>query len=371
VTYVKNPLIRWLLRHSYGQGGGVAIPSPQVDSFSMPQGKFPAGVGEALHHLSQRYGTWSASRVDIDWCFLIGGPGNGKSEALKTLAHMLGIQLPARTIGQPVPRAIPLEWPKNVQFLSSGLGLAFVNDASIPRNDPFGAGAPGSLFQDLCDGLGFLSGDVPLALFVNVNRGILVEEAGALEGSHPSLASESGVRAAAMIRWLADPPMPDLSAGSSLVETVVAIDPNKPFYGQFRVPLGGSKAQRSLVVHAVFLDVLSLLEPRPGGDRPAVDLSSDKPIAMPYQTIGRLVSTDITRANTTAGELIHSIANAVLWEDGGCKDSQTGELCKAHAICPFAQNARWLQDDSLKNRLLDTLRAVSYTHLTLPTICSV
>src|SRR5579862_3063156 len=87
MSFVTNPLVSWLLSHAYGQGGTVAVPSPAAATFQMPKGEFPAGIDEVLAYLSSQYASWAAETRTLHWCFLVGGPGNGKSEALRTLAE--------------------------------------------------------------------------------------------------------------------------------------------------------------------------------------------------------------------------------------------------------------------------------------------
>ncbi len=76
-----------------------------------------------------------------------------------------------------------------------------------------------------------------------------------------------------------------------------------------------------------------------------------------YRTLGSLVSEAPSRDETTAGRLLGSLVDKALWDEGKCSDRSTGVLCATHQFCPFAQNARWLRDGSLRKRFLDTLRA--------------
>src|SRR5690242_20379257 len=77
----------------------------------------------------------------------------------------------------------------------------------------------------------------------------------------------------------------------------------------------------------------------------------------PYRTRGRLIITAATRNETWAGGLLRILVVTERWQDGGCKNARTGETCHAHADCPCAQNAAWLQNASLRERLLGTMRA--------------
>src|SRR5262249_54910625 len=144
---------------SYGQGGTVAVPLAQgPQPPSMPRGQFPPGIGDVLAHISGRYTSWCTTVKEVDWCFLVGGPGNGKSETLKELAGRLGVSLPGIAAGRRVPRTIPRDWPSAVHVLGSGLGIVLINDGSIPRDNPGGASATPSLFKDLADALERLNG---------------------------------------------------------------------------------------------------------------------------------------------------------------------------------------------------------------------
>jgi hypothetical protein len=353
VSFVRNPMVKWLLDHSYGQGGTVAVPVAQSATMqSMPRGQFPPGISDILTHLSQRYGAWVNTLEEVDWCFLVGGPGNGKSEALRELTGKLGMTLPSPTQGQAVPRTIPQNWPSTAHALASGLEIVLINDASIPRT----GAAPASLFSDLTDALNRISGaGAPVSVFGNVNRGILVEEASTL-GTLP-LPNASDELARSIVRWLAAPRMPVSDPGAaSNIRTVVVPDSTAPEYGQLRVSTHGV-VPRTVVVHVIFLDTLSLLEPTPGRGGPVIDFGSSPPVVAQYQTFGNLVSRDISRDGTTAGDFVTAVSALSRWTDGGCRDPETGTLCQAHETCPFAQNSKWIQTDSLRHRFLDTLRA--------------
>lgn len=349
MSYLLNPLVEWLLSRAYGQGGSVAVPTDGHQAVQVPMGEFPAGIDDVLSHLSQHYHGWTNTQQELDWCFLVGGPGNGKSESLRALAGKLQVSLPARAAGQPVPRVVPSTWPAAAQPIESGLHIAFINDASIPRPDSNNLGGPGSLFLDVCDGL--CSQD-PVAIFGNVNRGILVEEAGMLGPSQ--MTSPAAEVAAAIVRWLAHPAS-DASGSSPGIVTTVSIGQASPFYGQIKVPVPGTS--RTLRIHAVFLDVLSLLEPRPGGNSHVIDFSTEPPLVAEYHTLGSLVNDNITREGTIAGQVLKSVVAQSRWQDGRCLDPATGDLCDAYTTCPFAQNVKWLQSDRLRPRFLDALRA--------------
>jgi hypothetical protein len=372
MSYTTNNFVEWLLTRSYGQGGTVALPTREQSDASV-RGDFPAGVADVLHRLVDRYASWTATqteggRGEVEWCFLVGGPGNGKSEALRYLAGALldgegrDYVLQPRAAGSPVPRVVPLDWPSKAAHLVPGLEIAFLNDASIPRAEALGNGKPGSLLLDLMDGIErLLRNATPVVLFCNVNRGILIEEQNALSRSATLLQKRSGELAASVIRWLVNPPNVEPSTPSVKdlvgVETLVAIDPMKPFYGQFRLSLAVDGASYDVIVHAVFLDVLSLLEPTPGTPGNAIDFSGSPPHVAPYTPFGSFTDGGADRDRTIAGQLLQDFVAPAKWQHGGCINPTDQQLCDAFQVCPLAQNAHWLQEGKLRQRFLDVLRA--------------
>lgn len=359
MSYLSNPLVNWLFSRSYGQGGTVAVPL-SIPATPARRGKFPAGVGDTLERLVDQYSSWQSPPVDgtsVEWCFLVGGPGNGKSEALKDLAEVLMIDLPPKVKGAPAQRVVPSDWPTQAEVVGPDLEIAFINDASIPHPFTLTNGQLGSLFIDVRESLErLLKKKTPIVLFGNVNRGILVEELALLQRI-PSFSSGSERLAGQIIRWLANPPF---QAGawqeSDDIQTLVPLDPGKPYYAQFQVDLIHKGAAHNVVVHVVFLDVLSLLEPTPGSPNRAINFSSGAPIVEAYNTVGGFSGDAVSRETTIAGELLISLLKAEEWEQGGCFDPVNGSLCDAFNRCPFAQNVQWLRNNQLRRRFLDTLR---------------
>lgn len=362
MSFLVNPIVNWLLSHAYGQGGTVAVPYAGPPSV-VPRGPFPSGVQDILNKIASFYAQGAQPGDTIQWCFLVGGPGNGKSEALRELASMLGIPdiLPNKVLGQPVPRTVPRDWQTNPHPLPPNYTVAFVNDASIPRTDADPVNGLGSLFLDLeCAIQRLLGPQSPISLLVNVNRGILVEEANFLERPNAAFESPAGKPATQILRWLANPANSvgehETSALGTLT-TVVPTTSRTPYYGQILLDFGPSESRRKLCVHIVFLDTLSMLEPTPISNGATIDFSVQPPKPTDYNTIGSLRAIDVPRDQTTAGQFVRKIVADEKWANGACKDASTGQLCEAFSTCPFAQNTRWLQDDSLRHRFLDTLRA--------------
>ena len=361
MAFCTNPVVDYHLRHSYGQGGTVAVPTRDADSSQASAarvlGRFPAGVQDVLDRLVDVYAAWTPATngVPLEWCFLVGGPGNGKSEALRELAGALQVDLPLRIGGEPVPRTVPSSWPGQGAVVVSGLQIAFVNDASIPRQDAPGEHRAGSLFLDLRDGVCQLFEDGPaLVMFANVNRGILVEEQRAVDELRTG--EPSAEAASAIIQWLADP-RSHTDASGIPVQATVPVTSTSPYYGQLTAKLTDLGARYDIVVHAVFLDTLSLLEPTPGREGQSIDFSAFPPEAAQYEPLGGLADSRMSRSDTIAGEVTGRVADKSRWDDGACRAEETASICEAHESCPFAQNARWLHDRQLRERFLDTLRA--------------
>lgn len=339
-----NETVRWLLQRARGQGGVVAVPDEATSEFN-PEGDFPPGVQGVLNHLIDGLGGWSGTENSVDWAFLVGGPGNGKSEALRTLASALEVKLPTREPGAPTERSVPDSWPVKGAEIGTGVEVAFINDASVPREDDDPDIGLGSLYKDIRDGLKRLVNGQPLSLFGNINRGILIEEQDRLSGSEDSLPK----LIASIIRWLNDPWRAQAAHGYEIVRPVKA---RSPYYGCIRLEVEEWKVK----VHAVFLDTLSLLEPSPGQDSPSVTIGADGIEVRDYSPFGCLTDEGASRGTTTvAGDFLGLLVEEGSWGDGGCISD--GELCPAFDHCPFAQNAAWARDGKKRNRLLDLFRA--------------
>ncbi len=309
-----------LLRHAYGQAAAVAVPG--ADGTANFLGRFPAGVDELIE-----YAAAGAGVPGVDWFFLVGGPGNGKSRAVHELAARLALELPASPADRPTSRTMPDAWPQSAYRAADGREFVFINDASIER--PSGADGLGGLSADLRDALAAVESGRPLVLFANVNRGILVEE----KADFAHLAPEPVGR---LLDFLAS--------------THNATSGSAPYYRGSSLDLTSGP----LRVHVVSLDVVSLLEPPPGGGASLV-VTPEGILAQPYSTVGELHAAGGPgeRGISVAGELLAGIVAEAEWAE--CSG------CAAAGFCPFQANAAWLRDQDLSLHFLDLLRAAEVT----------
>lgn len=307
-----------LMRHSYGQSAAVAVPGPAAGSGFL--GRFPAGLDNVLDYIRSTAGHPASGPVD--WFFLIGGPGNGKSRAVQQLAAALGIDLPASSAKGPTSRSFPEAWPSDTYVLQHARELVFINDASIDRR--------GGLTGDIGDAFRVVEAGRRLTLFANVNRGVLVDEL-----ARPG----ADERELGLVKFLAG--FRDGPGGA-----------DENYYAHQVVQAGHATVR----VHAISLDVLSLIEPAPGGSS-TVTFEGGEARAARYRTIGSLhqPGRPHVRLKTAAGQLLTDLASKERWADceaGGCP---------AAGQCPFRANATWLRDADLATHYLEALRGAEVT----------
>jgi hypothetical protein len=347
--YAENPNVAWLLSRSYGQGGTVALPvSDSEYRNNSILGQFPAGVEELLGRLEQVANRWTEDQTTLEWCFLVGGPGNGKSEALKQLANIIHLRLPPRQTGEPASRCLPVNWPDETLYVNSGLEFVLINDASIPRRERSGLTSDRSLYLDLNDAVEKCTLGTPLTLFCNINKGILVEELSSLRRKNLQNNSTDEVFEA-LIEWLLNASQ---SPTSSQINVLVPANPQTQYYGQCSFQV----SKWVIKVHAIFLDALSLLEPTPKRDGITINFSGQIPQVSEYRTFGTLGAKRSQREKTIAGDFLTQLTLFERWESGGCIAAD-GNLCQAASLCPFFQNTHWLRNISLARNFLDLLRA--------------
>lgn len=314
----RNDTIQKLLSRAHGGEDAAVVPGMGAIE-DLPKSHPPAGVSETLSFLANRVQS-SSSDSFVEWVFLVGGPGNGKSfELVKLLAH-LGKKIPEVHTRGLAPRGfdVPVE---------AGT-LQVVNDASIPSEEIDTRSNVGSLSFDLREAL--TKRPIP-HLLVNINRGIIVEEAASLpEGQEWSTVRD-------ILRWLHS----ETPGVDSHELTEVNVGAGRDFFRHAHFQSEKYKVR----LYAVSLDKLSLLERVPGEGGEAVSgLGTDRVSTAEYRVMGMA---DASRTDSPAGRLLKSMVEESRFEDVAC-----GE-CPAAEVCPFLSNVRTLRG---KDGLLGVLK---------------
>lgn len=141
-----------LLSKSFG--GGEVAAAPNAAPSSLPVVSFPPGATEARNLLLEDL---RSPQGHLTWIFLVGGPGNGKSELTRQLAAEPVLKADFDPSDEAHQRSYDYQH-------ESGARLRIINDATI-RTD--GRSLVGDLHDALSEGV---------SIIANVNRGILVED---------------------------------------------------------------------------------------------------------------------------------------------------------------------------------------------------
>lgn len=305
-----NDVVSLLLARGHGGGQSANVPTGELPA-AYGDAPAPAGVRDAFERLAVAF---LDPQGATQWVFLVGGPGNGKSHQLQKLYERLGLEPPVNDTGDIARRKY-----------EPHQSLRLINDATIRT------GAPGELSRDLRSAAGEAV-DRALHLVVNVNRGILLEEAAALahgDDWHP---------AASLISWLAGPAReyPDLH------EVPVGGD----YYRRALLDVGEG---RSVAVHAVFMDVLSLLEPLPAPEGACITEQDDGHFKVKRYRVHPL--THQARLESPAGLLLEKLLDEAHHDGGACGN------CGARSLCPIRANVQSLRDANVRLGVLSVLRA--------------
>jgi hypothetical protein len=310
-------IVDWLFERAFGGRQAVAVPGEHKPG---PKGQFPAGVQDVIDHLAA-YAVTAEPGGASQWVFLVGAPGNGKSEALKELAVRIGMPAPTDNPTREAPRDL-------VGDLPSGKRVKLINDASIPR-----AGVPDgtSLAVDLEEAFASVGGGTASLLLANVNRGVLVEEL-----SHDEAEGAAAQLARDVLIWL-----------NRVASGVEAGDPARSYYAHRTFDLEGAVVD----VHAISLDAVSLFEPRPGNGSALSFEDGCAPSVAAYEPTGGIGRPPGSRSASVAADLLEKVTSQGEWPELGC------EGCTASQLCPFNANVAWLREPNLAERFLETARA--------------
>ena len=322
---VINPVVESLLSRSHGGSGAVVVPGISTGG-KLPGAPAPAGVHEAIERLFSQVTRQDPVEI-VDWVFLVGGPGNGKSHQLDLLLSRLkraGVTLTSNNSGT-AGRYFPL-------IENAGKRLRIVNDATIrpPSSKP---ATVGHLAGDLREGIASTPYDF---LLVNANRGVLIEESFEVKGK------ANWEPFSEVLAWL-------VSANGARSGTFV--EPGRlggSYYSTaiFRPTIDGPRVR----LHAISLDMLSLLERIPSEAGVAVkQLGEDTATCANYRVM-QLNSED--RWEAPIGKLLEQIVSPANFEDGPA----CGQCPSAH-LCPILANAKSLRRETGGKGLLSTLRS--------------
>jgi hypothetical protein len=294
-----NPRVVELLSWHGHAKGGVHVP---FQAASNPMGRtIETGLVQRLRTLANDIATNAASSPR--WIFLIGGPGNGKSETVQDfLAHLdaaLGLGgILCQTLAQRFAPAGLV--PRKVEILPQDLGAAGAQFAA------------------------------------KVGRLLVVQDATATESALGNAANELAVDLADLITCPDTPPMPVFIACANRGLLARAMNEAHRAFGDDVTKLFANLIQAS-----------SLGRETLEGRKPCWPIETDTRFACWPLDVESLLIGD----SSPLDQALVSAIDASEWDVAGrCQD------CTSRDLCPFKQNAEWLNDDAKRRNLLAMLR---------------
>jgi hypothetical protein len=241
------------------------------------------------------------------WIFLVGGPGNGKSETVQDFLEQLDSSL---AIGGALVQALRLKY--------SCAGL-------LPRKVEI-------LPNDLVSGVA--------AFTANVGRLMVIQDATATESAMGNAARELADDLADLLTCPATPPVPVFVACAN--RGLLARTMNEAVRG-----FGPNNEVTTLLASVIQASSLGLetLARR----KQCWPLETDERFACWPLDVESLASNDTTPSPLDV--IVRTAAELARWETAGrCQD------CTARDLCPFRQSAEWLRDNTIRANLLALLR---------------
>lgn len=230
----KETSFQKLQKRSFGGEDVAARPGAEDDAW-WPKGPLLPGVED----LAKDFVAGIAAPESLRLVFLLGGAGNGKSFAARSLGEELGLQA---TSGDPLARRI-------YTTTRNGAKIALLNDATIAPSEDYNAQQAVALatdiqrwFDDSVNG--------PVAAFCCVNRGIVIDELRSLSENDGCI----GAFAEAVLAWLASPEL-DLAGRLS-----VSLEEPKLVLGDHYHELGFTFDGRVVRISAMSVDACSLMD---------------------------------------------------------------------------------------------------------------
>lgn len=277
-------------------GGRAVAVDPHLEDMADAFSVDPApGVGEASDWLRTAVITGTVPRM----VFLVGGPGGGKSHAIRHVTAGL-----EEVVSEDTGLA-----QRTYHFRAGDAALTVVNDASIRGGDE-----RHPLADDINHAIA--AGDNFLGC---VNRGILVEEAYALSGDTPG---------ANVVRWLSGAAIP--SSDFPLIQGA-----DSPIVSCAELHVG----EQQIPIVAVYVDHCSLLEVRPSVDEALV--------AQPYKVMRLKKRADADIAKMPAGALMGRVLEHLT----------AAESTEQTANDPVRANAASLRSPAVQAGVLTVLRS--------------
>lgn len=284
-------------------GTAIAVSPTHAGSAAWPLGQSAPGADEAVDALRVSL----EGETEMQFVFLVGGPGNGKSEIARRVTRDFEV------IGKQSPHVAHRKY----EYQTQGRNLCVINDATIPVDGH--SAATGQLTVDIDE---CIRGNV--SLLANVNRGILFEERRAREPEASVLGS-----AREILEWICEVSISLVDGPTSQLCPVAS----KQF------DINGEK----VLVRVVLMDICSLLE-----RRPEVSVHDDGVLSLTSSyVITRLAKrTDFPPSDFPAGVVLEQFIEAIkpTLVDGGKTN-------------PLTANLSLLGDEQYRANLLTILRA--------------
>lgn len=229
-----------LQKRAFG-GEDVATRPGAEDDDWWPTAPLLPGVKESIDDFIDQMGT-----DDLRIVFLLGGAGNGKSFAARSLGKAVDLQVPG---GDALARRIYRVHQKGAQ-------VELLNDATIAPSSDYASNQDIALARDI-ERWWETSSRQPIAAFCCVNRGIVIDELRAIKGGEAKVSSLP----VAVLEWLASP----TTDVAGLLETSPAAPMRTlgDHYDELRFSLDG----KSIRISAVSVDHYSLLSQYDGHSR--------------------------------------------------------------------------------------------------------
>jgi len=316
-------IIKYIASRSFGGDESTVVPSDNMGLMEEFEGDSPAGVKDVM---TQFLESITSDSETIEWVFLVGGPGNGKSHQAGKLLNDLGIDIADRGIGGTAERNYSSR-------LSDGTKVKVINDATIRTNTGLG---PNDLAIDIRESIETINSD-KLYLMANINRGILIEEKHALENNQEWQVENE------IINCLLGPDINSLTYLESVYN-----NPDAPYFNRYKLVKDGQGLKYDLYINIVYLDKLSLLELTPSLSNEDVSIKfSDNGEDIDVAVFKMMKYDSEDRLSTPFGVLLDKIINSLL----SCDDFVSNEFC------PFYSNVKSLSNTQLRLNLLNFLRA--------------